>query len=146
MAITTSGMYWVNFEKALILTLGVSWESTAQKMFLVTDSVAPNFDTDTFRSTYTANEVSGTGYDAGGQALVSPVVSISSGMKFDFDDPAWTTSTITNAMAGVVSSGDATDTADEMNFLLDFVTAVSTVAGTLTVAINAAGAVTMTAS
>ncbi len=141
MAITASGVYWLSMEKFLLATASlVSWESTSCKYMLDDDADAPNFDTDDFRDDTT--EVSGTGYTAGGNALVTPAVTISSGIKYDIADPQWTTSTIT-AMAGIVCSGDATNTLDEIYFLQDFVTAVTTVSGTLDVAIHANGALTM---
>ncbi len=141
MAITTSGVYWLSVEKFLTAATGiVSWESTACKYALALDASTPNFDLHDFRNDFT--EATGTGYTAGGNALVSPALTISAGMKYDFNDPQWTTSTIASAMAGVVCSGNATNTIDETHFLQDFVTAVSTTAGTLDVAIHANGALT----
>lgn len=139
MAITASGVYWLTLEKFLNGNQSTSWESTSCKYALNDDADTPNFDTDDFRDD--TSEVSGTGYTTGGNALVAPALTISSGMKYDFDDPQWTSSTIT-AMAGFVNSGNATATADEIYFLQDFVTEVSTSSGTLDVAIHANGALT----
>lgn len=147
MAVTDSGVYWLSMEKFLTLATGLtSWESTSCKYMMVLDTSTPDFDLDDFRADYTATEVSGTNYTAGGNALVSPAITISSGLKHDFDDPSWANSTISNAMAGIVTSGNATDTADEVYYLQDFVTAVSSSSGTFTVQINTAGALTMTAT
>ena len=44
----------------------------------------------------TSNEVTGSGYSAGGQALDNPSVTLSSTTAFvDFDDETWTSATIT---------------------------------------------------
>ncbi len=141
MAITASGTYWLTLEKFLTLATGLtSWESTSCKYALATDASTPNFDTHDFRDDFT--EASGTNYTAGGNALVSPALTISSGMKYDFADPQWTTATISGVMGGVVCSGNGTSTADETYFLQDFVTAVSPAAGTLDIQINPSGALT----
>lgn len=140
MAITASGVYWLNLEKYLLATASlVSWESAACKYALDDDADVPAFDTDAFRSDLT--EVTGTNYVAGGDAMTTSAVTISAGIKYDFDDPQWLTSTIT-AMGGAPCSGDATNTADEAFFLQDFVTEVQTTAGTLDVAIHVNGALT----
>lgn len=144
MSITASGMYGLTLEKAF--NGGITWPASglesesANKVLLVTDSYTPNFDTHDFANDLT-NEVSGTGYTAGGIALTSTELTISSGvLTYDSADPSWSTSTITNAMAAVayVARGGASS-ADELLFLSDFVTAVSTVAGTLLVQVAAGG-------
>ena len=139
MAITTGGVYWLNMEAALILApLPTSYESTSLTYWGVTDATtSASFDTVSVRSDASITE--GTNMTA--DALVSPVITISSGMLHDFDDPQWTSIT-TTVMGGIVTSGDSTDTLDEVYYLQDYVTEVSTTAGTLDVAINASGALT----
>lgn len=144
MAITTSGIYWLNLEKALrIDTNLVDWGGGALKYALDVEADTPNFDTDEFRSQI--NEVAGgNGYTAGGNTITYPATdgfSISANLNWDISDPQWTSSTIT-ADAGVICSGNATNTADETYILQDFGTQVSTSNGTLDVAINASGVVT----
>ncbi len=141
MAITASGVYWLSIEKFLVLATGLtSWESTSCKYALNLDTDTPQFDLDDFRDDLA--EATGTNYTAGGNALVSPAITISSGIKYDFADPTWATSTIADAEAGFVNAGNATNTVDEIYFLQDFVTSVSTSAGTLDVAIHGDGALT----
>lgn len=143
MAITASGFYGLSLEKALIDTLGESLEAEDNKVLLVTDSEAPNFDTHDFRNDITA-EVTGTGYSAGGIAFTSTEVTLSSGtLTWDFADPSWASSTITSAMAAVTYANVGSAATDQLLLLLDFVTAVSTSNGTLLVAVNAAGAMTI---
>lgn len=142
MAISGSGLYLPTFEKQLIDTLGLSMESeTAIYGALVTDSYTPDYTAHDFFNDVT-NEVSGTGYTAGGQVITATEVTLASGVAtFDHADPSWTSSTITNAMGLVeyFKRGGAS-TADELLLLLDFVTAASTSNGTFLVQIAAGGA------
>ncbi len=144
MSITASGWYGLTVEKCFnatsLPTNGLESE-TAVKCLLVTDALTPNFDTHDFRNDAESAEVSGTGYSAGGATLTSTELTISSGtLVYDAADVSWTTSTITNAMAAVLyfARGGASS-ADELILLSDFVTAVSTTAGTLQVAWHASG-------
>lgn len=148
MAITAAGLFGLTLEKFLIGTSvpssGIESE-TAVKMAMITDSATPNFDTMDFWNDLSANEVSGTGYTADGQVLTGTEVTLSGGvLTYDATDPAWTTSTISNAMAGVFyfDRGGATS-ADELIGLLDFVTAASSSGGTFTIQINASGLFTL---
>lgn len=146
MAITAAGLFGLTLEKQFIDTLGLSLESdTALSVAMITDSATPNFDTHDFWSDLEANEVSGTGYTAGGATLTGTEVTLSSGvLTYDATDTSWATSTISNAMAGVgyFDRGGAT-TADELMFLLDFVTAASSSGGTFTIQYNASGIFTL---
>lgn len=148
MAITAAGLFGLTLEKFMNATSfpasGLESE-TAVKMAMITDSATPNFDTMDFWNDLAANEVSGTGYTADGQVLTGTELTLSSGvLTYDATDPAWTTSTITNAMAGVFyfDRGGATS-ADELVGLLDFVTAASSSGGTFTIQLNASGIFTI---
>jgi hypothetical protein len=146
MAITASGLFGLTLEKQFIDTLGLSLESeTTVDVAMITDSATPDFTTHDFWSDLEANEVSGTGYTAGGAALTSTEITLASGvLTYDAADVSWTSSTIANAMAGVgyFDRGGAT-TADELMFLSDFVTAASTTNGTFTIQWNASGIFTV---
>lgn len=105
------------------------------KMLLVTATYAPNKDTHTKRSDVT-NEVSGTGYTAGGQTVAFTLTKDTANDREDITigSPAgWTSSTIT-ARAGVVykSRGGAA-TADELVAYLDFLADVTSTNGTFSV-------------
>lgn len=145
MAITASGMFGLTLEK--FFNAAVSWPTngmeseTAVKGMLVLDALSPNFDTHDFRNDVEANEASGTGYSAGGIALTSTELTISTGsLIYDSADPSWASSTIANAMGLVAyfARGGASS-ADELLFLSDFVTAVSTTNGTLLVQVASGG-------
>lgn len=144
MTITASGAYSKTLEKMMIDTLGASIESeTVVKGFLVTDSYTPDYDVHDFRDDANANEVSGTGYTAGGVVLTTTDITLASpaagSMKYDHDDPSWSSSTITNAMALTEYINVGSAATDPLLWLLDFVTAVSTSAGLLLVGIHSNG-------
>lgn len=148
MAITAAGLFGLTLEKFLNVTsLPASGleSDTALSMAMITDSATPDFTTHNFWDDLAANEVSGTGYTAGGQTLTGTEITLSSGvLTYDATDPAWTTSTISNAMAGVFyfDRGGATS-ADELVGLLDFGTAASSSGGTFTIQINPSGLFTI---
>lgn len=110
----------------------------AFKVAMFTDSVT-GFTNSSTSNTYgtapwDANEVSGTGYTAAGLALTSLTVTKSAN-KFVWDaaDPAWTTSTITNARGAVwyhVSTG-------RVLVVTNFGANYSTTAGTFTLTVDA---------
>ena len=102
---------------------------------MVTNTHTPNFDTDeTWNNT---NETSGGSWPSGGIALTGTEITTSSGTtKFDATDVSQATSTVSSAMAYRLYA-DAT--ADEELLVVDFITAVTTVSGTLTITWAASG-------
>lgn len=143
MSITASGLFGLSLEKALIDTLGESWEAEDNKVLMVTDSYTPNFDTHDFRDDIT-NEVTGTGYSAGGSALTSTEITLSSGvLTFDAADLAWSSSTIANAMAAVFYTNVGSSATDQLVLLSDFVNAASSSNGTFTIQWSASGIATV---
>ena len=135
MAITASGIHFISYEKMLINSAAISYEVETNKLALVTDTHTPNFDTD---ATWTnTNETSGGSWAAGGYTLLGTEITTSSGTTtFDATDVAQATSTVTAAMAGRLYA-DAV--ANEELLVVDFVTAVTTVSGTLTITWNGSG-------
>jgi hypothetical protein len=143
MAITTSGLFGLTEEK---FRRSLAWDTeseTLNKYFLITDAATPNFDTMDFRDDLNPNENTGTGYTAGGVIVTGTELTIGAPaagqIRYDHNDPSWATSTITSAMAGVGYGVVGTAATDPLHYLQDFVTAVSTVAGTLLVTIAANG-------
>jgi len=87
-------------------------------------------------------EVVGSGYTAGGKTLSATWVRSTGTVTFDVDDQAWTSSTLTDCKYAVIYADNTND--DLLCFCeLDTVTNLSTVAGTLTVTINASGVFTL---
>lgn len=78
------------------------------KIALFTNSVTPDFDASTSNAAYGAdvwnsNEVSGSGYTAGGAVLTTTTLTGSSGvLTFDSADPSWTSSTLSGVRGGLI--------------------------------------------
>ena len=106
MAITASGLYVATFVDVLDTTqLALDLDLETHKVALFTNSITPNFTTDTAYavSPYDANEVSGTGYTSGGATLTTTTFTGSSGTAtFDAADTSWSSSTITNAKGALI--------------------------------------------
>lgn len=144
MAIAASGYYGLTLEKQFADTLGQNMESTSVWVMLVTDAYTPAYDTHDFRSDITNEVTAGSGYTAGGQALqATPAWTVGSPaagqIAYDSPDPAWATSTITDAMAAILYHTTGLSTTDPLYMLSDFGTAVSTANGTLTVQVDTNG-------
>jgi hypothetical protein len=143
MSITASGLYGLTLEKMMIDTAGQSLEAETHKTLMVTDTYTPDFNAHDFRNDIT-NEVTGTGYTAGGNALTTTEITLSGGvLTFDAADVAWASSTIANAMAAVHYFNVGADTTDQLVFLSDFVTAASSSGGTFTIQWHASGIFTV---
>lgn len=107
MAITASGLFVLTFMDVLDTTqLALDLDLETHKVALFTDSVSPNFSSDTAYGVapYNANEVSGTGYTAGGTALTSTALTESptGTLMYDAADTDWASSTITNAKGALI--------------------------------------------
>lgn len=93
-------------------------------MMLITSAgvAAANKDTWLKRSSVTAYEVSGSGYAAGGKAVVCTVAkdTVNDRETFTFAITTWTTSTITAGGAVVYKHRGGADTADELVYVHDF--------------------------
>ena len=88
MAVTASGLFCPTFLDILDGTqLAINTASDTFKCAMITNSSTPDFDTHDHWSDLSSNEVSGTGYSAGGVALGSVAMTSASGaLKFDAAD------------------------------------------------------------
>lgn len=102
-------------------------------VMLVTSAYTPNQATHTKRSDVT-NEVTGTGYTAGGQAIVPTYTNDTTNHRLQivFPQVTWPSSTITARRAVYYRSRGGASTADELVAQDDFVSDVTTTAGTFT--------------
>lgn len=145
MAITGSGIFVSNIAAALgDSNLDLDLESeTLIKAALFTNSVTPDFDAATANAAYGAgvwnsNEVSGTGYTAGGLVLTTTTLTGSSGtLTFDSADPSWSSSTL-SGVRGVLIYNNALS--PKANFMLvDLEQDYATSNGTFLVSVSASG-------
>ena len=112
---------------------------------IVTAGYTPNQNTDEFFSAVGANEVSGTGYTAGGNAMANGIVSVDVAglMTIDIDDPAayaQDNAGFSNARRSIIYSytGSAA-TARLIGYSDDYGADQGNVAGVFQSAVNAAG-------
>lgn len=130
-----------NSAKRDILNGSIDFDTDTLKVMLVTSSYTPNADTHTKRSDIT-NEVSGTGYTAGGATLANKVVSVDNTDDegvFDADDVSWSTSTITARGAVLYKSRGGASSADELIAYFDFVSDKTSSGGTFLITWGAEG-------
>lgn len=145
MAVSGSGLFCATFVDVLDATqLAVDLSLTTNKWALFTNTITPNFTTDTAYGVapYNANEISGTGYTAGGTVVASPTLTASAGiMTFDQADTSWASSTITSARCALLYA-DAL-AGNNAICLVDFGADYSTSNGTFQITWNASGVFTI---
>lgn len=131
---------YTSFATKLLNGGGIDLDTDTIKMALTTSSYTPNQDTHDFFDDVT-NEVTGTGYTAGGASLASKTVTqddTNNRAVFDAADVTWATSTIT-ARYGVIYKSTGTASTSPLIALIDFGVNVVTVASTFQVTFNVDG-------
>lgn len=112
----------------------IDLDTNTIKCALVTSSYTPSQASHEFFSDIT-NEVTGTGYTAGGQALTTKVVSADTSNhrgKFTADNVSWTSSTIT-ARGAVLYKDTGTASTSPLIGYIDFGSDKSSSSGTFTI-------------
>lgn len=113
---------------------GVHASGDTYKIALFTDSATLDKTTTAYSST---NEVSGTGYDAGGKSLTGFTSGLSTDTAYiTFSDPSWTSSTITARGCLIYNSSKS----NKAVAVFDFGSNVVSVSGTFTIDFPTAGA------
>jgi len=103
---------------------------------LVTSTYTPDKDTHDFRNDVT-NEVTGTGYTAGGHAITPTVAAVDTAndrVVITFASHNWTSSTITARGEVIYKNRGGASSADELVYYNDFGSNITSTAGTFTVA------------
>lgn len=121
-------------------------DSDTVKVMLCTSSYTPNQDTHRYKSSVT-NEVSGSGYTAGGATLTSVSATYSASTNtftFDAADVSWASSTITARYAVFYDDTPAASTAKPLIAYWDFGADVSSSGGPFALTFDAAGIFTAT--
>lgn len=98
MAWTASGLYVLNWIDLLDATqLAIDTSLTTHKIAMYNNTETPNFSTEVGYAA--TNEVSGTGYTAGGQVVVSPTTTESPAgtLMYDLGDQIWASPTSVTA-------------------------------------------------
>lgn len=145
MAVTASGLFVATWRDVLDLTqLAIDLDAETHKVAMFTNTITPNFSTDTAYGVapYASNEVSGTGYTAGGNLLTTTTLTESPAgtLMFDAADTSWASSTITNARCALIhADAMTTPIAKPALVLVNFGADYSTSNGTFTISWNALG-------
>jgi hypothetical protein len=115
----------------------IDFDTDTFKVMLVTNAYSPNKGTHAKRSDVT-NEVSGTGYTAGGAATTVTVTNDTTNHRTDiaFSNPSWANSTITARAAVIYKSRGGASSADELVGYCDFGADVASNNGTFQVTFN----------
>jgi hypothetical protein len=122
-----------NSFKKKIMDGSIDLDTDTIKVALVTSSYAPNQDSHDFFDDVT-DEVSGTGYTAGGATLANKAVTQDNTDNegvFDADDVTWSTSTIT-ARGAVIYKSTGTASTSPIICYIDFGSDKSSSAGNFT--------------
>lgn len=112
----------------------IDFDTDTFKVMLTTSAYTEDKDLHDFRNDVT-NEVSGTGYTAGGATVtvtVSAIDTANDRQEITLGGATWGSSTITARKAVYYKSRGGASSADELIAIIDFGSDVSTTAGTFT--------------
>ena len=145
-----SGLYTLPFKNNLtqVTNFQIDFDDTTAgrfKCMLVKAAYVPNFATDSVYSDV-SNQVTGTGYTDGGEALTGVTFAITGGaanaiVTWDAGDVTWTGSTITDARAAVIYN--TSEANKPLIAYVDFGGNFSTTSGTFQIVWNASGIFTL---
>jgi hypothetical protein len=125
----------------------IDWDTDTIKVALLTNSYTPDQDAHNYYDDVVANEVTGTGYTAGGNTLANKTNSYNSStnvITLDADDTTWSSSTITARYAVVYDATPATNATKPLIGYVDFGSDQSSSNGNFTITWDATGIVRIT--
>lgn len=98
------------------VTGSIDFDTDTFKVMLTTSAYTPDQDTHDFRNDVT-NEITGTGYTAGGATLAGVSAAYDSGsnqVRIAWTDPTWSTASFTARTAVIYKSRGGASSADEL--------------------------------
>jgi hypothetical protein len=125
----------------------IDWDTDTIKVALLTNAYTPNQDTHNYFDDVVANEVTGTGYTAGGATLANKSNSYNSStnvITLDADDVTWSSSTLTARYAVIYDASPATNATRPLVGYVDFGSDQSSSNGNFTITWDATGIVRIT--
>ena len=144
MAVTAN---WYGLGLKAFMDGSINWASDTIKVALTTSAYTPDQDTHDFFNDVT-NEVTGTGYTAGGATLGSKTSNYTTGTNtvwLDAADTSWTTSTITARRAVIYKSTGTASTSPVLGYV-DFGADVVSSSGTFSIQWDSGGILTVSAA
>jgi hypothetical protein len=125
----------------------IDFDTDTIKVALLTNAYTPDQDAHNYYDDVVANEVSGTGYTAGGNTLANKTNSYNSATNvivLDADDVTWSSSTITARYAVIYDATPATNATRPLIGYVDFGSDQSSSNGNFTITWDATGIVRIT--
>lgn len=125
----------------------IDWDTDTIKVALLSNAYTPDQDAHNYFDDVVANEVTGTGYTAGGNTLANKTNSYNSAtnvITLDADDTTWSSSTITARYAVVYDASPATNATRPLIGYVDFGSDQSSSNGNFTITWDATGIVRVT--
>ena len=125
----------------------IDWDTDTIKVALLTNSYTPDQDAHNYLDDVITNEVTGTGYTAGGATLANKTntyTGASNVIVLDADDVTWSTSTITARYAVIYDASPATNATRPLIGYVDFGSDQSSSNGNFTITWDATGIVRVT--
>ena len=125
----------------------VDWDSDDIKVALLSSAYTPNQDTHDYYDDVLANEVTGTGYTAGGLSLTGKTNTYDAAnnvIVLDAADAVWSASTITARYAVIYDNSGATNAQKALVGYVDFGADQSSTNGNFTVTWDNTGIVRIT--
>lgn len=144
MAVTAQ---WYGLAARNVMESDVNFAADTIKCALLADTYIFDKDLHQFFADVSADEVTGTGYTAGGETITTPTVTYDAAAdiaKFDGDDVAWLNSTITARFAVVYVAGATAGTDDFLLGIVDFGANESSSSGDFTITWSADGILRIT--
>lgn len=126
---------------AKALNKEIDFDTDDIRVMLTSSAYTPNQDTHAYKSDVT-NEVTGTGYTAGGQALTSKTVTYDATnnvIVLDAADVTWASSTVTARYAVIYDNTPSTDATKPLLGYVDFVSDQSSTNGNFVITWDATG-------
>lgn len=124
----------------------VDIDSDVIKVMLCSSSYTPDQDTHQYKSSVT-NEITGTGYTAGGNTLGSVTISYNDAtnkLTVDAEDVSWPSSTFTARYAVIYDSSPGSDATRPLICYVDFGESITVTAGIFSITWDAAGIASVT--
>jgi hypothetical protein len=125
----------------------IDWDTDTIKVALLTNSYTPDQDAHNYLDDVVANEVTGTGYTAGGATLANKTNTYNTGTNvivLDADDVTWSSSTITARYAVIYDASPSTNATKPLIGYVDFGSDQSSSNGNFTITWDATGIVRIT--
>jgi hypothetical protein len=144
MAVTA---YWYGQSLLKALNKEIDFDTDVIKVMLCTSAYVPSQDTHVYKDVSVTNEVTGTGYTAGGATLTTKTIAYDGTtniIKLDADDVTWTNSTLTARYAVIYDDSPASN--KPLLGYVDFGADQSSSSGNFTITWDANGILKITVS